>query len=130
MARHIESQIQRSCVQWFRYQFSDIAKLLFAVPNGEKREKKLIYTRKGPKMICPAGKRLKAEGQTSGVADLILLIPKGNFSSLCIEMKTDEGSQSANQKDWQQLAEKWGNKYVICRSLDDFMREVKNYLLS
>ena len=115
--RHEESQIQQSCVRWFRLQFPDIALLLFAVPNGGARNKR------------EAG-ILKGEGVTAGVADIILLKPSGGFASLCIEFKTeDKGStQRDTQKRWQEVAETAGNKYVICRSFDDFYREVRSYL--
>lgn len=115
--RHEESQIQQSCVRWFRMQFPDIALLLFAVPNGGARNKR------------EAG-ILKGEGVTAGVADIILLKPSGGFASLCVEFKTeDKGSnQRETQKRWQEVAETAGNKYVICRSFDDFYREVRSYL--
>ena len=115
--RHEESHIQQSCVRWFRLQFPDIALLLFAVPNGGARNKR------------EAG-ILKGEGVTAGVADVILLKPSGGFASLCVEFKTeDKGSnQRDTQKRWQEVAETAGNKYVICRSFDDFYREVRSYL--
>lgn len=69
-----ESQIQHTCVSWFRQTFPRVGNLLFAVPNGGWRG-----ARAGAKMVY--------EGQVRGVADLILLFPKGGKSSLCIEMK-------------------------------------------
>ena len=72
-SRHIESQIQQSCVKWFRLQFPEIGLLLFAVPNGGARNKR------------EAG-ILKGEGVTAGVADMILLKPSGGFASLCIQI--------------------------------------------
>ena len=112
-SRHIESQIQQSCVKWFRLQFPEIGLLLFAVPNGGARNKR------------EAG-ILKGEGVTAGVADMILLKPSGGFASLCIEFKTEEkgSTQRETQKQWQKAAEAAGNKYVICRSFDDFRKEV------
>ena len=74
------------------------------------------------------GAKLKAEGALAGVADLILLIPKNGYASLCIEMKTPDGIQRDSQKLWQKEVEAVGNKYVICRSLDDFIREIEEYL--
>ena len=62
------------------------------------------------------------------VADLILLIPKGGYASLCIEMKTAKGKQSAAQVEFMELARKMRNKYVVCRSFDDFQKEINEYL--
>ena len=111
-----ESQIQHSCLTWFEHQYPSLSKLLFAVPNGGKRDSK-------------TGARMKYEGVKKGVADLILLLPKKGFASLCIEMKAPEGKQSEHQMAWQLHAEKAGNKYVICYSLTEFMNEVNKYLL-
>lgn len=110
-----ENQIQHSCVEWFRNQYPKLSWMLFAVPNGGLRDKKTASI-------------MKYEGVISGVSDLILLIPKKGYASLCIEMKTPSGRQSENQKIWQSEAEKFRNKYVLCRSLDEFIKEVKNYL--
>lgn len=111
-----ESQIQHDCLEWFRLQYPKLALLLFAVPNGGRRDAK-------------TGARMKYEGVIRGVADLILLIPKKGYASLCIEMKTPEGKQKDEQRTWQRESEKYHNKYVVCRSLPEFMKAVNEYLL-
>lgn len=113
--RHLESKIQIACVTWFRYQYHKLEKMLIAVPNGGFRNAK-------------EAKIMKTEGVVSGASDLILLIPKKGFGSLCIEMKTDKGKQSVNQKAWQKETELNGNKYVICRNIDDFINIINWYL--
>lgn len=90
-------------------------KLLFAVPNGGSRN-------------IIEGANLKKQGVTRGVADVILLIPKKGFASLCIEFKTGIGIQSDEQKEFQRQAEKCKNKYVIVRSAMNAIEEVKKYL--
>ncbi len=65
---------------------------------------------------------------TAGVADMILLIPKKGYASLCIEFKTEKGRQTQNQKDWQRVAEMHGNKYVIVHSFDEFVKAITAYL--
>jgi hypothetical protein len=115
--KHIESKMQINCVRWFRLQYPQYAKLLFSVPNG------------GARRLAEA-KILKAEGATPGVADLILLASNGTYNSLCLELKTEKGRQSDSQKEWQQVAEQNGNKYVIVRSIYEFISEVKKYLAS
>lgn len=113
--RQNEHSIQVECVKWFRYVYPRYANMLFAVPNGSQREK-------------VTGAKLKAEGVKAGVADLLLLLSRGGFTCLCIEMKTPKGVQSAIQKAWQKEAEENGCRYVICRSVGDFINEVTNYL--
>ena len=117
MARHIESRLQRACVKYFRYQYPGMARLCFAVPNGGFRS--------GHEASIMQG-----EGVTPGVSDLVFLKSNAQYSSLCIEFKTDDGRQSEYQKDWQELVEKHGNKYVICRSLEQFIDEITMYLKS
>lgn len=116
-----ESKIQHICVGWFRRTFPNVANLLFAVPNGGWRGGR-------------AGATMRYEGQVSGVADLILLFPKGGKSSLCVEMKVPKrkgssaGSQSAAQKEWQKLVEEHGSTYVVCHGLVEFINAVCLYL--
>lgn len=112
---HEESKIQQSCVRWFGLQHRDLDGLLFAVPNGGRRGK------------VEAG-IMKAEGVYPGVADLLLLVPSGEKHGLCIEMKTSTGKQSPNQKDWERKVAAKGYEYAVCRSLDDFIALVENYL--
>ena len=64
------------------------------------------------------GARRKAMGMVAGVSDLIYL--RDGLPPLCIEMKDATGKQSQAQKDWQQVAESVGCKYVIIRSLAEF----------
>lgn len=73
---------------------------------------------------------MQGEGVTPGVSDLILLVARGNYNGLCIEMKTESrGSrQSDNQKAWQVLVETQGYKYIVCRNIEQFMSEINNYM--
>ena len=120
--RHSEHDLQSACVHWFRMQYRGIAPLLFAVPNG------IFFNSKTNGKAFAYHRKLIDEGLTSGVADLILLVPRGGFGALCVEMKTKIGRQSEKQKEWQRAAENNGNKYVVCRSLEDFMTVVRGYL--
>lgn len=122
--RHREHELQVASVRWFRLQYPEYAPLLFAVPNGGARDKR-------------EGARLKAEGVTAGVADLLLLVPRVEqdeegaayyIPALCIEMKTDKGRQQATQHAWQTAVEREGYKYIVVRSLDEFIQELQHYL--
>jgi hypothetical protein len=113
--RHIESNIQKSCIEWFRYQHRSLADMIFHIPNGGKRNAR-------------EAARLKAEGVTAGVADVILLVGRQGYNSLCIEFKAPKGTQTSLQKEWQRQAETNGNKYIICRSFDEFRDEITKYL--
>ena len=110
-----EHKIQCACVRWFRLKFPKLRNILFAIPNGGRRD-------------AVTGAKLKEEGATSGVSDLILLKSNRFYGGLCIEMKKPGGYQSPAQKQWQKDVEANGAKYVVCKSLDDFMKVVTDYL--
>ena len=110
-----EHLTQVACVRWFRSEYPRMACRLFAVPNGGIRNK------------VTAGK-LKAEGVTAGVSDLILLHRNSRFGGLLIEMKTAHGRQSEAQKLWQKEVEEAGYKYVVCHSIEEFINEINTYL--
>ena len=113
--RHVESHTQKNCVTWFRLQYPKIGKLLFAIPNGGFRN-----TREAGIM--------KGEGVTAGISDLILLYPSNGLASLCIEFKSESGRQSPAQKEWQELIERNGSRYIICHTFDEFRVQVDSYL--
>ena len=110
-----EHKIQCACVRWFRLKYPKFRNILFAIPNGGRRD-------------AVTGAKLKEEGATSGVSDLILLRSNRFYGALAIEMKKPGGYQSPAQKEWQKEVEAMGNKYVVCRSLDEFMKVVTDYL--
>jgi hypothetical protein len=114
--RHIESNLQQSCVTWFRLQYPKLSWLLFAVPNGGGRRKVEAAI-------------MRVEGVMPGVSDLLLLVPSCGFHALCIEMKTSTGRQSEAQKNWQKSVEEFGYLYVVCRSFEEFASAVNHYLI-
>lgn len=113
---HEEADIQSEFFAQAKIFFPRIPeKLLFAVPNGGSRNKLEAIN-------------LKRQGVKSGVADVLLLIPKGGFASLCLEFKTKTGKQSDDQKEFQKQAEMCGSKYVIVRSVKEAIEKVREYL--
>ena len=110
-----ERQIQIECVSWFRMRYPEASKVFFSVPNGGARN---AWT----------AKNLRDEGALSGVADLILLVPKKGYASLCIEMKKPGGRVSDTQKTFCEAAKAFKNKYVVCYSVDEFKTAVREYL--
>lgn len=113
--RHNESEMQRACVRWFRYQYPQHASMLIGIPNGVATTER-------------QGAILKAEGMLAGVADLLLLLPAQGYTLLAIEMKTDKGRQSPRQQAWQQEAERHGIRYEVVRSFDEFNYLIEPYM--
>jgi hypothetical protein len=116
MISHEEDDIQADFFEKVKLFFPIIPdKLLFSVPNGGNRDKR-------------EAARLKRQGVKSGVSDVILLIPKNGFASLCIEFKTEKGKQSYEQKEFQRQSEMYGSKYVIARNVGSAIETIKEYL--
>ena len=72
--------------------------------------------------------KFKQMGVRAGFPDLILLIPNRFYPFCGIELKAKTGRQSENQKAYQKEFESIGAKYVVVRSLDEFIKVVDNYL--
>ena len=113
--RQLESKLQQEAVRWFRLQFRN--EIIFSSPNEGKR-------------TLSNASRLKAEGMMSGVADLQILSAQNGYHGLFIEIKYGKGRQTESQKWFQKVAEQNGYKYVICRSFDEFKKEIEDYLQS
>lgn len=113
---HAEDDLQMQCVTWFRIQFPKFARLLHHSPNGGRRNAR-------------EGARFKKMGVQPGFPDLVLLVASQDCHALFIELKTRTGRQQDTQKEYQQLVEAQGYKYVVIRSLEQFITEVKRYLI-
>ena len=113
-AEQHEHDLQVACLKWLRLAYPKV--LCYAIPNGGQRTER-------------AGKWLKEEGVTAGMPDLHIPIPRGNYASLYIEMKNGKaGRLSDHQKELIPRLQAYGNKVVVCRTIDDFMNEVDAYL--
>jgi len=89
--------------------------LIFAVPNGGKRNMKEAV-------------RLKAEGVTAGVPDLVVAQARGGFFGLYIEMKRQKGSRlSDEQRD--RIAELRAEGYAVevCEGVEEAWAAFERY---
>jgi hypothetical protein len=113
MARRsqLETNLQKACVEWFRFQYPSQYFLLFANNQNGKDQKEQI--------------RLNAMGVVPGVSDLIYISPKG---VVFIEMKAPAvpilkkkaGKQSPEQKEWQAQVNALGYHYFLVDSFEKF----------
>lgn len=110
-----EHQLQCAEVRYMRGVYPELSRVFFCVPNGQKRTS--VQT-----------SWLHEEGMVNGVADMLLLKQTSRHGYLCIENKTKRGKQSPEQKIFQQEVEKHGGKYVVIRSLDEFIKTIDKYL--
>lgn len=104
-----ETAIQQHCAKLLNsYARSDIE--WHHVPNGEKRDKK-------------TAQRLKSMGVQSGVADLCFVIDK---KPIAVELKTEIGTQSKAQYEYQERFERAGGKYYLARGLEEAIAALIN----
>lgn len=113
--RHLEDFLQKACVQWFDLKYPKLKLRLHHSPNGGKRN-------------AIEAAKFKQMGVRAGFPDLILLIPNRFYPFCGVELKTRTGRQSEHQKDYQKEFESIGAKYVVCKSLDEFIKVVTDYL--
>ncbi len=108
-----EHQEQVMLIKWFRLAFPK--HIIFAIPNG------------GARHIVAAVK-LKAEGVLAGVPDLFLMVPKGEWHGMFIEMKAKTGKVSDSQKEFINNAKEMGYLAVVCFGFDEAKTAITNYL--
>lgn len=113
--KHEEHILQSECVKKFRLFYPHLKNLLFAIPNGGAR-------------TATTGAMLKKEGVMPGVADLFFVFPNADFHGLFIEMKTATGKQTPSQKEFEKEVTEQQYKYIVCRSVQEFMTEIKKYI--
>ena len=111
-----ESRIQQEIVKWFRNNYClkhhQPRYLIFSVPNeGENIKEQL---------------KKKATGLMAGVSDLIVVL---DGELLFVECKDDTGRQSEKQITFEKSVQLLGFKYILVRSLEDFQKKIKKYLV-
>lgn len=110
-----ESQLQQSCVLWFRRQYPQYANLLYSIPNEGKRTPR-------------NGARMKAMGRVSGIPDLMLAIARKGHHGLFIEMKYGNGTLSKEQSQMALTLEMQGYYVELANTLDNFQTVINTYL--
>lgn len=126
-----EDKLQSMAVRSFRRKYPELAKLLFSVPNGANLtdSQRMLFSQ---------------TGMVPGVSDLILLISRHGYGSLCLESKVKKGdiyniagvnrlvkktgTQSKDQHEWELSALTVGNKYELYYSVNQFDQIIDEYL--
>lgn len=72
--------------------------------------------------------RMKREGVVAGVPDLFLSLPRGGWHGMYIEIKFGKNKLTQRQEDFFAAASKHNYKCVAVYTLDEFTREVTNYI--
>jgi hypothetical protein len=112
-----ESEHQIQVFKWIDGHADEYPELLdfFSVPNGGYR-------------LPKTAKRMKAEGQKSGVPDAVLPIASGGFHSLYVELKMYGRKPSPEQLDWHSRLRRNGMKVAVVYCWPEFLLVALSYL--
>jgi len=114
-----ENQHQALVVKWsqqeaIRSKWPEL-KLLFHIPNER---------------ICSVqqGANLKRMGVKRGVPDLCLPVARGAYHGLFIEMKTESGTATSDQKWWGDQLKEQGYMWAVCKGWESAVKLLEIYL--
>ncbi len=115
--RELERPHQVALIKWVRTvkDAHPVLKLLYAVPNGGDRNLRVA-------------RKLKAEGVLSGVADLCLPAARRGYHGLYLEMKSEEGVATEEQKEFLRGVSGEGYCAVIAQGVDEAKATLGWYL--
>lgn len=115
--RELERPHQVALIKWVRSVLDTypVLKLLYAVPNGGNRN-------------LSVARKLKSEGVRAGVADLCLPAARRGYHGLYLEMKSEEGSATKEQKEFLHGVSEEGYCAVIAHGMEE-AREVLEWYL-
>ncbi len=125
--RSTEHDIQSALFSWAELQKARHPELglMFAIPNGGKREKR--QDRKG-RWFSPAAQKLKREGVKRGIPDIFLACGRAGSHGLFIEMKAQDGKVSPEQALIHELLRAAGYAVIVCYSLESAITLITWYL--
>lgn len=114
-----EAQHQAEVIKWsqhpaVRSMYPEL-KLLHHIPNGGRRDP-------------VEAKHLKQQGVKKGVPDLFLPSPRSLYHGLYIEMKTETGTSTPEQKWWQEELRQRGYYVEECHGCQSAVRVLEWYL--
>lgn len=122
--RLTEHQEQALLIKYLRLRDKEVASSIFSIPNG-------AHLAGNPLQRAKKMSALKAEGLLTGAADLMLMMARGGYHGLFIEMKRTKYVPSdvkPGQLDFQARAIKNGYKSVICGGFDEAREQIRLYL--
>jgi hypothetical protein len=89
----------------------------------------MFATLNGIKMSPGMAKKAKCMGQLNkGLPDIFLLVRRGSFCGLAIELKDAGGKATPEQADWLQALRDQGYWAKLCWGCDDAIRTIEAYM--
>lgn len=113
-----EGMEQAALLTELRIRMPEVADLIYHVPNGGHRLKKVAAD-------------LKDQGVVAGIPDLVLTMARGGYFGLYIEFKATppyDAAISASQHERIRKLNEQGYLAVVCRGHFDAMEQIRAYL--
>ncbi|MHB0967410.1 MAG: VRR-NUC domain-containing protein [Bellilinea sp.] len=89
-------------------------RFMFAIPNGGARHPAVAV-------------KLKAEGVKRGVPDIFLPLARGGYYGLFIELKTETGRPTREQREWIRALLEENYLAIVCKGMDEAKRWIESY---
>jgi hypothetical protein len=129
-----EAAIQSALIEWWNYAHKGFclkdSRCLFMVPNGAYlgAGMKTLGSGKSVSLAAIRFHQLKRQGFVNGVADLLLIVPRGDYHGLALEMKAPKGRVSDDQEQMMAVFQSHGWQAMCAWSFDEGVRAITNYL--
>ncbi len=108
-----ETQHHIGLIQWAKTQ-PILSEYLIHIPNGGYRRPKEAI-------------KLKKMGVKAGVSDLFLAYPNSHYHGLWIELKSEKGHLTPEQKHWLNLMGRVGYATTVSYSIEETFAILQNY---
>jgi hypothetical protein len=73
----------------------------------------------GVRLAIHTAKKMKEAGYSKGVPDMLVYEPRGMYAGLAIEVKTEKGRASDEQKEWIRNLNNRGWRAEICQGFEE-----------
>lgn len=113
-SEHVEAVLLMRAVVGAEHEWPEL-RWFAAIPNGGFRSKRT------------AG-QLKAEGVKRGVPDYLFPVQRGGYVGLAVELKTEIGRPSPEQREWLAELRRQGWRAEICKGWEQAWATVRDYL--
>ena len=115
-----EKDLQAAVFDWVKWEVARRPELylIYAIPNGAVA---------GPGRFATVN-WMKSQGMKNGVPDICLPVPRGGYSALYIEMKTEKGQLSDEQDKFIAVLRHYLNRVEVCRSSEEAINTITEYL--
>ena len=116
--RNNEGQEQEFIFQWAKLHYGkypELARCMFAIPNGGFRVKKEAYA-------------LKRQGVKAGVSDITIQVARGGYHGFWLELKVKPNKTTKDQEKFLEVMKQQGYYAVVAYGAIEAIEHIKRYM--